>query len=156
MNKFSFLNRVRRSSESDPQPDPTVEENVVEARESQVLEVEMDKSDPLVPYFLNGPGVVEIDKLDLDSVMLNKLKDSGVQLVVPLISQGELIGLINLGPRLSEQEYSTDDRRLLNNLATQAAPALRVAQPACHQTPQAREPKHITFRIMAFNQPITE
>src|SRR5712691_6186737 len=43
-------------------------------------------------------------------------------------SQGELVGLLNLGPRLSEQDYSTDDRTLLNDLATQAAPALRVAQ----------------------------
>ncbi len=40
---------------------------------------------------------------------------------VPLVSQGELIGLLNLGERLSEQEYSTDDQRLLNNLAAQAA-----------------------------------
>ena len=38
-----------------------------------------------------------------------------------LVSQGELIGLLNLGPRRSEQEYNADDRRLLANLATQAA-----------------------------------
>src|SRR5260370_1354887 len=49
-------------------------------------------------------------------------------MVIPLVSQGELVGLLNLGPRLSEQDYSTDDRTLLNDLATQAAPALRVAQ----------------------------
>ena len=33
-----------------------------------------------------------------------------------------VIGTLNLGPRLSEQEYSTDDRRLLTTLAAQAAP----------------------------------
>jgi GAF domain-containing protein len=44
------------------------------------------------------------------------------------VSQGELIGVLNLGARLSAQDYSADDRSLLNNLATQAAPALRVAQ----------------------------
>jgi serine phosphatase RsbU (regulator of sigma subunit)/anti-sigma regulatory factor (Ser/Thr protein kinase) len=49
-------------------------------------------------------------------------------LVIPLVSQGDLIGLINLGPRLSDQEYTGDDRRMLNNLAVQAAPAVRVAQ----------------------------
>src|SRR5436305_14298537 len=49
-------------------------------------------------------------------------------MAVPLVSQGELVGLLNLGPRLSVQDYSTDDRALLNDLSTQAAPALRVAQ----------------------------
>jgi serine phosphatase RsbU (regulator of sigma subunit) len=39
-----------------------------------------------------------------------------------------LIGLLNLGSRLSEQEYSSDDIALLNNLAAQATPAVRVAQ----------------------------
>jgi serine phosphatase RsbU (regulator of sigma subunit)/anti-sigma regulatory factor (Ser/Thr protein kinase) len=58
---------------------------------------------------------------------------------MPLISQGELIGLLNLGPRLSEQDYSTDDRRLLNTLVTQAAPALRVAQLARQQQAEARQ-----------------
>jgi hypothetical protein len=33
-----------------------------------------------------------------------------------------------LGSRLSEQDYSIEDFRLLNMLAAQAAPALRVAQ----------------------------
>src|SRR5207237_3983990 len=37
-------------------------------------------------------------------------------------------GQLSLGSRLSEQDYSTDDRALLNDLSTQAAPALRVAQ----------------------------
>ncbi len=58
---------------------------------------------------------------------------------MPLVSQGELIGLLNLGPRLSEQDYSTDDRRLLNRLAIQAAPAVRVAQLARQQQAEVRE-----------------
>ncbi len=63
-----------------------------------------------------------------NSPAVHDLRDAGIALVVPLISQGELIGTLNLGPRLSEQEYSTDDRRLLASLATQAAPAVRVAE----------------------------
>jgi serine phosphatase RsbU (regulator of sigma subunit)/anti-sigma regulatory factor (Ser/Thr protein kinase) len=58
-------------------------------------------------------------------------------MVVPLIAQGELIGLLNLGPRLSEQVYSSDDRRLLEHLATQAAPAVRVAQLVREQQAEA-------------------
>jgi serine phosphatase RsbU (regulator of sigma subunit)/anti-sigma regulatory factor (Ser/Thr protein kinase) len=60
-------------------------------------------------------------------------------LIVPLVSQGELIGTLNLGPRLSEQDYSTDDRRLLTTLAAQAAPAIRVAQLVREQATEAAE-----------------
>ena len=35
---------------------------------------------------------------------LRELKTAGVKLAVPLVSQGELIGVLNLGPRLSEQD----------------------------------------------------
>jgi serine phosphatase RsbU (regulator of sigma subunit) len=58
--------------------------------------------------------------------------------VVPLVTQGELIGLLNLGERLSEQEYSADDRKLLESLAGQAAPALRVAQLVREQEAEVR------------------
>ena len=64
-------------------------------------------------------------------------------LVVPLVSQGELIGTLNLGPRLSEQDYSTDDRRLLTTLAAQAAPAIRVAQLVREQAHEAAERERI-------------
>ncbi|MFL5696293.1 MAG: SpoIIE family protein phosphatase [Ktedonobacteraceae bacterium] len=84
--------------------------------------------DPLTAYFLSAPGAVEIDRLRMDSPALKALQAAGVKMAVPLVSQGELVGLLNLGPRLSEQDYSTDDRALLNELSTQAAPALRVAQ----------------------------
>jgi serine phosphatase RsbU (regulator of sigma subunit) len=49
--------------------------------------------------------------------------------------------MLNLGPRLSEQVYSIDDRALLNNLAAQATPAVAVAQLVRQQQAelQARE-----------------
>ncbi len=90
--------------------------------------VDIAPDDPIVNYFLSAPGVVEVDKLQLDSPTLRALKDAGVKLAIPLVSQGELVGLLNLSPRRSEQDYSTDDRGLLNTLAAQASPAVRVAQ----------------------------
>jgi serine phosphatase RsbU (regulator of sigma subunit) len=66
-----------------------------------------------------------------------------VKLVVPLVSQGELIGLLNLGPRLSQQEYSADDRKLLSDLSTQTAPAVRVAQLVRQQQQEAQERERI-------------
>jgi serine phosphatase RsbU (regulator of sigma subunit) len=96
-------------------------------------------NDPIVPYFLSNPGAVEIDKLHLDSPVLRALQSEGIKVVVPMITQGKLLGLLNLGPRLSEQDYSTDDRGFLNTLAYQAAPAVRVAQLVQEQHIQARE-----------------
>lgn len=90
--------------------------------------IDIAPKDPLLAYFQQASGAVEIDPLELDSPALAQMKAAGVKIVVPLISQGELIGLLNLGPRLSEQEYSTDDKRLLEKLAAQASPAVRVAQ----------------------------
>jgi serine phosphatase RsbU (regulator of sigma subunit)/anti-sigma regulatory factor (Ser/Thr protein kinase) len=105
--------------------------------------VDIAPNDPIVAYFLSAPGAVEIDKLHLESPALRALRAAGVKLVVPLVSQGELVGLLNLGPHLSEQDYSTDDRVLLNNLAIQAAPAVRVAQLVREQQAQIRARERI-------------
>ena len=103
------------------------------------IAVAIAESDPLLAYLQTAPGPVEVAKLELDSPALRAMREAGVALVVPLVSQGELIGTLNLGPRLSEQEYSTDDRRLLTNLAAQAAPAIRVAQLVREQAHEAAE-----------------
>jgi serine phosphatase RsbU (regulator of sigma subunit)/anti-sigma regulatory factor (Ser/Thr protein kinase) len=99
--------------------------------------VDIAPNDPLVAYFQGVTGAVDIDTLKLDSPALRDLKAAGVKLAVPLVSQGELIGVLNLGPRLSEQDYSSDDRKLLDNLAAQAAPALRVGQLVREQEAEA-------------------
>jgi len=99
--------------------------------------VEIGPNDPLLAYFQSASEAVDIDALELDSPALRELKEAGVKLAIPLVSQGELIGVLNLGPRLSEQDYSSDDRRLLEKLAGQAAPALRVAQLVREQKAEA-------------------
>jgi len=90
--------------------------------------IDIAPNDPLVAYFQGAAGAVDLEALELDSPARAALRATGVKLVVPLVSQGELIGLLSLGPRLSDLNYSRDDRRLLENLAAQAAPAVRVAQ----------------------------
>ena len=99
--------------------------------------VEIGPNDPLLAYFQSASEAVDVDALELDSPALRELKAAGVKLAIPLVSQGELIGVLNLGPRLSEQDYSSDDRRLLEKLAAQAAPALRVAQLVREQKAEA-------------------
>jgi serine phosphatase RsbU (regulator of sigma subunit) len=120
-------------------PEPVVQTTVQEA----APELEIAPNDPIVAYFASASGVVEIEKLDLDSPALRAMKEADIKVVVPLVSQGELIGLLNLGPRLSQQEYSADDRKLLNDLATQTAPAVQVAQLVRQQQQQAQERERI-------------
>src|ERR687891_1022233 len=127
-----LLRRSRDAAAAGPEQRPAP----VEAAPEQLL-VEIAPNDPLIAYFQAAGEAVDIDELELDSPALAELKAAGVKLAVPLVSQGELIGVLNLGPRLSEQDYSSDDRKLLDSLAAQAAPALRVGQLVREQEAEA-------------------
>ncbi len=70
---------------------------------------EIAPSDPILGYLQNATGAVDLTELELDSPALRELRARGVVLVVPLITNGELVGVLNVGPRLSEQGYSADD-----------------------------------------------
>ena len=109
------------------------------ASDAPDIAIDIPESDPLFAFLQAAPGPVDILRLELASPALQALRDGGVALVVPLVTQGELIGTLNLGPRLSEQDYSSDDRRLLATLAAQAAPAIRVAQLVREQAAEAAE-----------------
>ena len=116
---------------------------------AQILPLDFAPNDPLSAYLLSTGGAVDLDRLKLDSPALRALREAGVRLIAPLAGQGELIGLLNLGPRRSEQEYTADDRQLLADLATQAAPAVRVAQLVRQQQieTQARERLEQELRV---------
>jgi len=107
------------------------------------LQLNITPHEPLLTYVQHNPGIIDLDQLKLESPAITAMREAGVRLVVPLVSQGELIGLINIGPRRSEQEYSSDDFKLLADLATQAAPALRVAQLVRQQQLAAAERERI-------------
>jgi serine phosphatase RsbU (regulator of sigma subunit)/anti-sigma regulatory factor (Ser/Thr protein kinase) len=105
--------------------------------------VPIPDNDPLLPYLLSVGAPVEVDKVNLSSPAVEAMRKNGVHLIVPLISQGELIGTLSLGRRLSDQPYSTDDRKLLAGLASQVAPAIKVAQLVRQQEAQAKERERI-------------
>jgi serine phosphatase RsbU (regulator of sigma subunit)/anti-sigma regulatory factor (Ser/Thr protein kinase) len=122
---------------------------VTDARADDGISIAVDipDSDPLLAYLQSAPGPVDVARLELDSPAVTALREAGVALVVPLVSQGELIGTLNLGPRLSEQDYSTDDRRLLTTLAAQAAPAIRVAQLVREQAAEATDRERLAQEL---------
>ena len=99
--------------------------------------IELPADDPLADYLTHVARAVDVRELGFQSPAVKALKDAGVVLVVPLISAGAPIGMLSLGPRLSERDYSTDDRRLLNSLAKYAAPAIRVGQLVREQQAEA-------------------
>lgn len=126
--------KLRRPGKRPRHELPAFESPVVEAPP-----IDIDPDDPFLGYLEEAQGPVEMAKVDVDTPAVRALREAEVELVVPLISQGELIGMLNLGRRLSDQPYSTDDKRLLDSLAAQAAPAVRVAQLVRQQEAEAQE-----------------
>jgi serine phosphatase RsbU (regulator of sigma subunit)/anti-sigma regulatory factor (Ser/Thr protein kinase) len=124
--------RLRRGTGEDSAPAP------VAPAAPETAGIEIAANDPIVAYFEGAGGVVDVETLELDSPALAAMREAGVKLAVPLVSQGELIGVLNLGARLSEQDYTADDRKLLANLAGQAGPAVRVGQLVREQEAEAR------------------
>jgi serine phosphatase RsbU (regulator of sigma subunit) len=102
-----------------------------------LMELQFTLDDPLLDYFRDAPGTIDLQKVDLDEGNHQRLLSAGVVLIVPLITRGELIGWLGLGERLSGQEYSANDRRLLSRLAIRVAPSVRVAQLVTEQQAEA-------------------
>ena len=105
---------------------------------TQVVDIQIEPSDPVLAFLQSAPGPVDVGALPPSSPAVIDMKASGVEIVVPLVSSGELVGLVALGARLSERDYSRDDRRLLESLARYAAPALRLGQLVREQEEEAR------------------
>ena len=131
--------RRLRGRAAQPAVEPAAVTMTPAMNEQPGVAVDIPETDPLFAYLQSAPGPVDLSKLELASPALEELRVAGVALVVPLVTQGELIGTLNLGPRLSEQDYSSDDRRLLGTLAAQAAPAIRVAQLVREQAAEAAD-----------------
>lgn len=99
----------------------------------------VDPGDPIVEYLRGAAGVVSLSRIEAGWPVLQQFRLAGVELLVPLMGQSELVGWLGLGPRRSGQDYSLDDRALLRNLAVQASPAVRVAQFVRRQQAEALE-----------------
>lgn len=80
-----------------------------------------------------APGLEELTdrsepvEISPDAARGTQLEHLGAECLVPIrgSSDGQLQGLAVLGPRLSEEPYSTRDKRLLASVATQAGLAIR-------------------------------
>src|SRR4051812_18782491 len=131
------LRRWRRRPAGSPstEPEPAATETVPP--------FDIAPNDPLLAYLQTASGVVDLTHLTLTSPAVTALREAGVVLVVPLVASGELVGMLQLGPRLSERDYSKDDRELLEALARHAAPALRLGQLVREQEVEAASRERI-------------
>jgi serine phosphatase RsbU (regulator of sigma subunit) len=106
-------------------------------------EIMVADDDLLIAYMLSHPGTLEIERLQLDSPILQDMKLRAADIILPLASQGELLGLLILGPHLKGKAYTREERTMLDTLAPQLAPALRVTQMVQAQQAQVSERERI-------------
>ena len=97
------------------------------------------RDDPFTQQLVRDNTAVDLDDVLIDSPLVQRLRKLHVQVVVPLISQSEFFGLLELGPRKDRQDYARDELNLLSVLAIQAAPILHIAQLAQIQQAEALE-----------------
>ncbi len=107
----------------------------------------IDPSDPFVAFLITVDTPIQVASVDVDTPLVQSLREAGVELAVPIITGGELVGILSLGPRRSGQPYNTEDRRLLQRLATRAAPALRLAEVMRVQATEVREHERIAQEL---------
>lgn len=145
------LLRRRKEGDLSARPEPS---SAATLQTRLIDPIPIAEGDPLETLLLSTGGPLEVPGLELDSPALTTIREAGVELIVPLIGHGELLGALYLGPRLSDQPYSTDDRRLMENLASQVAPAIKVAQLVRQQQIEAEERERIQqeLRVAALIQ----
>jgi PAS domain S-box-containing protein len=90
---------------------------------------------PLVDWLSGHDNALAREQLDLfppfKALWGDEMRDLDAleaELFVPLKAKGELVGVLALGPKLSEEPYSPDDQRTLTTLANQIATALENAR----------------------------
>jgi serine phosphatase RsbU (regulator of sigma subunit) len=117
------------------------EEQLEKSSASETMSIADD--DPFIAHLLSYPGLLELNRLLWDTSIVQHLKLQRAEMLLPLANQGELIGLLILGPRLKGEEYTAEQRAMLDALIPQVAPALRVAQMVQEQQGQIRERERI-------------
>lgn len=90
-------------------------------------EISIPDDDALIAYILAHPNTLEVDRVPVNSPLLQDLRIRSADVLMPLVSQGELVGLLILGSHLKGERYSSEELTLLDTLIPQVGPALRVA-----------------------------
>jgi serine phosphatase RsbU (regulator of sigma subunit)/anti-sigma regulatory factor (Ser/Thr protein kinase) len=94
--------------------------------------------DPSRAAWLHASSVLELDHLPPGPSAAATLRGDGLRLALPLVSQGELVGVLALGSPKAGPPYTMDERELLASLVAEVAPALAAARVAQVHDTEAR------------------
>jgi len=99
------------------------------------LSTRLREGHPILSWLSDHDGVLTRQDIDVMARFKGLWEDEsedlakiGVELYVPLKAGGQLVGILAVGPKLSEQIYSQDDHLTLRTLANQTAVAIANAQ----------------------------
>jgi serine phosphatase RsbU (regulator of sigma subunit) len=109
--------------------------------ETRALTVATD--DPLRDVLPRGGGTLAADDLPAASPCGRALRARGAKLVQYFGDDGEIFGLLVLGPRAGGAGYSFDDREALDVLAERVSPTVRVALLLHEQDVEGRERERV-------------
>jgi len=101
---------------------------------------EIAPDEQLIAYFEQHPAPLIADGINLALAAVPFLAANGVSLLVPLVTQGRLVGLLSLGEPAGGGAYSRDDLAFLSTLADEAAAAARIAQLLARQRADEQDP----------------
>ena len=91
----------------------------------------IDENHPVLQTSANKPAIVTANDIRemlidgrLSQKQFNELAAVNVQVIIPLRTRDGLVGMLVLGPKLSQQDYSPDDELILATFANQVAVAV--------------------------------
>ena len=91
----------------------------------------LDEDHPILKNFVTEPVLVTendmremLAKGTLSRQQFDELARENIKMLIPLRTRDSLTGVLVLGPKLSQQEYSPDDEMILATLANQVAVAI--------------------------------
>jgi signal transduction histidine kinase len=92
-----------------------------------ISEVKTKCCEPLNNYLMQHGELILADEID-DREVKRNLEELGAVICIPLIGKEGLIGMLNIGNKLSEDPYSVEDLELLSTLVNQATIAIENAK----------------------------
>jgi two-component system NtrC family sensor kinase len=103
--------------------------------DEKLAHLNLRKDHPIVNWLARERGVLTRHEMDVDphfkalwSEEKEELERMEAALFIPLRAKDELVGILAVGPKLSEVTYSQDDQLTLTTLANQAAIAIENAR----------------------------
>lgn len=69
--------------------------------------------------------ISERSRITVDENEIEWVRDNDISVTIPMISQGELVGVLNLGKKQNQEDFSAEDLEILTQASSQTALALQ-------------------------------